>query len=203
MFCDKCGSEIPNDSQFCPSCGNPVGQAPVDMRNTAYRNLNLGNVGANYPGAQAPVMNKRKRNFTPIIIVAVALIVAAGAVFGAMKLIYKPYMKPIDKLYKAYNTANRDLLYEAVTDELYESWNLEASHEKSPKVSYKVLNKDHIKGSDLFMYSSSYGAEDCYRIVMRDKIAKVSYYDEDDDYYGVNTFTVCKIGGKWKICEVY
>ena len=27
MFCSKCGSQIPDDSEFCPKCGTPVGGA--------------------------------------------------------------------------------------------------------------------------------------------------------------------------------
>lgn len=204
MFCDKCGSEIPDDSMFCPNCGNAVGQGSGDMRNTAYRNYNLGNAPMNYPGMQmAP---KAKKSKAPIIIVGVAVVVAVAAVVAAMMFLNKPYMKPIDKLYEAYNTVNNDLLYEAVINSVYEDWDLQASHDRSPKVSYKVLNKKHLKGADLFEYSSSYGAEDCYQIVMKEKIPRVSYYDDYDegyDYYGVNTFTVCKIGGVWKICSVW
>lgn len=29
MFCGKCGANIPEESQFCPSCGNPAAQAPA------------------------------------------------------------------------------------------------------------------------------------------------------------------------------
>lgn len=201
MFCDKCGSEIPNDSQFCPNCGNAVGPVSGDMHNTAY---NKYYIAANYPNAQ--FTDKSKKSKAPIIIVAVAAVIAVVAVVAAMKFLYKPYMKPIDKLYQAYNTVNNDLLYEAVTNGVYEDWDLQASHDMNPKVSYNVLNRKHIKGSELFSYSSSYGAEDCYQIVMKEKIARVSYYDDYDesyDYYGVNTFTVCKVGGVWKIVEVY
>ena len=27
MFCSKCGAQIPDDSEFCPKCGTPVGGA--------------------------------------------------------------------------------------------------------------------------------------------------------------------------------
>ncbi len=29
MFCEKCGSQIPEGSAFCPNCGNPVKPAAV------------------------------------------------------------------------------------------------------------------------------------------------------------------------------
>lgn len=39
MFCKECGSEIEEDSKFCPKCGRPVGQEihSQDRNNSAYQ----------------------------------------------------------------------------------------------------------------------------------------------------------------------
>lgn len=31
MFCSKCGTNLQDGSQFCPSCGNKVGEAPTSV----------------------------------------------------------------------------------------------------------------------------------------------------------------------------
>jgi len=31
MFCSKCGANLQDGTQFCPSCGNKVGEAPTPI----------------------------------------------------------------------------------------------------------------------------------------------------------------------------
>ena len=33
MFCSKCGTPLPNDARFCPSCGAPVASQPIQENN--------------------------------------------------------------------------------------------------------------------------------------------------------------------------
>lgn len=32
MFCIKCGTELPNNSKFCPNCGNKIDNESIDIR---------------------------------------------------------------------------------------------------------------------------------------------------------------------------
>ena len=67
MFCEKCGSQIPDDAKFCENCGNPTGSiAPVVS-------------AAKAPSAFALALKKffSKKSNLIISIVALVLIIAA------------------------------------------------------------------------------------------------------------------------------
>ena len=53
-FCQKCGTEIGEDTKFCPSCGNPVGQA--DSQPTA-ENTQQQNVKNDYTSSFSKLFN--------------------------------------------------------------------------------------------------------------------------------------------------
>lgn len=38
MFCSKCGTNLQDGSQFCPSCGNKVGETPAPI---AYKEVKV------------------------------------------------------------------------------------------------------------------------------------------------------------------
>ena len=132
MFCDKCGAQVPDDSAFCPVCGNRVvAQQGAVTGNTGYVNMGAaaqggagpvyGYQGGTYPGA-APA--KKKKSSLPIILGIVA-VVAAAAVAGVLFL-GKPYMKPIDKFCKAYNDSSIEVMHDAVADVYYNDANFES-----------------------------------------------------------------------------
>ena len=33
MFCNKCGNQVPDNAEICPSCQSPVSQSPAQKKN--------------------------------------------------------------------------------------------------------------------------------------------------------------------------
>lgn len=90
MFCTTCGSEIPEGSKFCTSCGAPVASrpapepaaepAPVPAPTPASApEPKPTPVPAPAPDPVPPARPKRRRGLVAVIVVALLVIVAAGA----------------------------------------------------------------------------------------------------------------------------
>ncbi|MBR0308400.1 MAG: zinc ribbon domain-containing protein [Mogibacterium sp.] len=208
MFCEKCGAQVPDDSAFCPVCGNSVvPQQGAAAGNTGYVNMGAaaqgnagpagpvyGYQGGAYPGA-APV--KKKKSSLPIILGIVA-VVAVAAVAGVLFL-GKPYMKPIDKFCKAYNDSSIEVMHDAVADVYYYDADFESIIDEYYGVTYTVTNVEHPTGEDLSYYKSMYGIKDCYIISTDMSYYSMTFGEESSEYI----FTVGKANGKWKIYDIY
>jgi len=207
MFCERCGAQIPDGSAFCPNCGASVAPAAGAQtpRTTGYVNMGgamPGNAAPGYGyqggayGAAAPA--KKSKSKLPIILGLVAA-VAVLAFFG-VRLLSKPYLKPIDQFCKAFNERNATLLSECLSDELnsygyYDTWTFS---EDESDFSYETTYVNHPTGSDMSYYKSTYGIKDCYVVSVN-----INYYDsyyEEYDTIPVE-FIVGKNNGKWKIYD--
>ena len=206
MFCERRGTQIPDGSAFCPNCGANVAtaagvQAP---RTTGYVDMGAvpgsaapgyGYQGGAY-GAAAPA--KKSKSKLPLILGLVAAV--AVLAFCGVKLLGKPYMKPIDQFCKAFNERNATLLADCLSDELnsygyYDTWTFS---EDESDFSYETTYVTHMTGDDLAYYKSVYDLTDCYLVAVN-----ITYYDS---YYGEYDnipieFTVGKKSGKWKIYD--
>lgn len=75
MYCKNCGQPIPDQSQFCPSCGAQTGQDPTPPTvQPVYQ----------YPPAQPAVKPKKKKRWLiAVIIIAIVLVaLILGIIFG-------------------------------------------------------------------------------------------------------------------------
>ena len=105
MFCDQCGTELPDDSVFCPKCGakqtpidseanNAAGEAAPGTANTAGTVNTAGNGTDNAPvnmtnmsnGAAAPEKPKKKKGFPFVPVILIGILLAAVIVVVAIFL---------------------------------------------------------------------------------------------------------------------
>lgn len=80
-FCVNCGAPLEEDSRFCTSCGHPVGQA-TQPSNTYSNNNNYQQQPYAQQQSYAPYQPPKKKWTPGKIILIVALVLIAGAVFG-------------------------------------------------------------------------------------------------------------------------
>lgn len=227
MFCPNCGARAPqtadstepintgyvnpgaaasgntgyvNMGAAMPGNTGYVDPGAADPRNTGY--VNMGAQYAQAPYGQAPYAAQtgkpKKKSALPFIIGGVAL--AAVIAVAAILLLSKPYIKPIDTLFKAYNTNNLALLQEALSDDLYSHWNWNAVTDYVNDDSYKVLGSERMTGSELDAAKADWGVTKCYKV----SIEETNY----DSYNGVyntyyDTIVVGKKNGVWKIYDLY
>lgn len=120
------------------------------------------------------------------------------ALFASCGSSKQPYIEPIDKVFEAYNSNDISYLKEAVTDDLFNTWNQGPVVNEVNKDSYTVQSEQHVEGDDLSLYEALYNATDCYKVTIKE-----SEYVPDDDSYEENVYTVvvCKIDDNWKIAE--
>lgn len=79
-FCVNCGSPLNDDARFCTNCGHPVGQA--NQPSNTYSNNNYQQQPYAQQQSYAPYQPPKKKWTPGKIILIVALVLIAGAVFG-------------------------------------------------------------------------------------------------------------------------
>ena len=169
-----------------------------------YPNAQQGYPPYGYAGGQYGTVQRRaKRKAGLIVGVIIGVLVIAGAgIFAAKMLLGKPYMKPIDLLYEAYNKNDLSLLEEAVSEFMFLGWNKEAVTDRIHDDSYTVLSEQHLKKSDEYYpynFDSDDDITDAYRVTVTDN----RYVSEDDTYVQEEVaFIVGKVRGKWKIYDL-
>ena len=176
MFCEKCGKEMPDNTQFCTYCGSVVGSQEISNQ-----------------GVEQFVPKKKNKNFiVGIVSICVIIAIVCGAVFGVSKLFSKPYQKPFKECEKLYNKKDKDEVkywqcfypdvlsdyveyrfddydyYTSLLDQLKEwggkNYKLTITCGKAKKVSDKTLRKQQKKlreeYSKLYNQAISYGDAD-------------------------------------------
>lgn len=132
--------------------------------------------------------------------VSLAVAAVAAVAIAAILLLGKPYMKPIDKMFKAYNSNDLSLLQEAMHPDLYDYWNKDAVEKTDFDITYETVSVKHLEDDDAAAAEAEYGAEDAYEVTV-----SYTYFDESlgGEETAENMFLVCKTDGKWIICGIY
>lgn len=221
MFCNRCGAQVPDNSEFCPNCGNrmqpeapaaPYGAAA--SVNTGYYDPAAGPADPNmaYNPAQgyvapaaayaAPKPAKKKGGKIALLICGILVVVAAAAV-AAFLLLGKPYAKPVEKMFSALNTNNASLLSECATGNAYTdltkviNWSSGGGLVCSD-YSYDITSASKLEGSALSQAQSEFGGSNFYNVQL-----SVRYYDpyRGESMNETIPVIVGKVGGKWKVCD--
>lgn len=187
-----------NNAGYINPAGGPAtpGASGSVNANTGYYNP----VGGGYPGAPGAYAPKPKKKGNKTLVLVGGIVAAVAVVALVLALTSKPYIKPIKKLFKAYNTNSAQLLQEAVSPDLFDSWYIENVTDHKNDDSFKVVSTRKLEGAELTEAISDYGVTKCYYVVVNDKI-----YVESDGTYNeyTETFVVGKLNGKWKVVDIF
>lgn len=88
MFCQSCGTEVPNGVAFCPTCGNQMsqGDSAADMFSQPYQQPVGGTSGT--LGQQPYVATKPKKNTGAIVAIIISILAVLGlAAFLVIKFV--------------------------------------------------------------------------------------------------------------------
>ncbi|WP_180994711.1 zinc ribbon domain-containing protein [Clostridium sp. chh4-2] len=201
MFCPNCGTELPDDSVFCGTCGQRVDEEAGGVQQpSGYVNQPV------YEAEPAPVQNNKKNvkligGLAAGALALIVIVVIAMKVFGGGS-----YTKPLNQVCKLLN--NRDTKIEKYVDavcpkfmvnaynngvslmsdidgfdeamdeakdELSDGFDdLKEMYGKDFKVKYEILDKDKMSKSDLKKVKSSYKNLRSY----------LEWVQEDGRFYG-------------------
>ena len=157
MFCKKCGSQIPDNSAFCPECGAAVSAAQAEPE--------AAEQPSNAPEAPAakPAMNKHRligiiavgAAALGVIIIFVAILAGGG----------KDWKKVLKKEMKCIMTGDSESLAELIPDKMYEAiadyydvdaeelkeyfMDLEIFDDDDTLVKYEIIEENECSSSDL------------------------------------------------------
>ena len=164
-FCNNCGSQLEDQSTFCPNCGTACAAAPEKADPVSDAVNKVTDFGKGY-------IEKAKTNKKLIIIPIVAIVALIAIIIGLCAI---PTVKtPIDNMYKiSYGKASKAVVKSMYPKEVWaylkdtqdkdadDYWDeykdskddildrVEDEYGKNFKVSFKVKDKDAIKGDKL------------------------------------------------------
>lgn len=72
MFCSSCGAQIPDDSKFCPKCGNPQ---MVEKRTTFTQDTKPIKMNAGQASGKAMTNRNSRGKLIPIIVICAAVVI--------------------------------------------------------------------------------------------------------------------------------
>ncbi|MBS6645304.1 MAG: zinc-ribbon domain-containing protein [Clostridiaceae bacterium] len=198
MFCPNCGTELPDDSVFCGTCGQRV-----DEEAGGFEQSSGDVVQPVIPAAPAPDKKKNVKLIGGIaagVVALVVIIVAAVNIFGGGK-----FTKPMDQLCKLVNSKDTNIekyvdatcpkfmvnaykngislmsevddfdeAMDEFKDEMSDGFDdLKEMYGKDFKVKYEILDKDKMSKSDLKKVRNSY----------RDLRSRLEWVQEDGKFY--------------------
>ena len=108
MFCKKCGSQIPDNSAFCPECGAAVSAAQAEQPSNA-------------PMAPAAKPAMDKKRLTGIIAVGAAALVVIIILVAILAGGGKGWEKVLKKEMNCARTGDSEPLAELIPDKMYEA----------------------------------------------------------------------------------
>ncbi|MDD7488565.1 MAG: zinc-ribbon domain-containing protein [Clostridiales bacterium] len=210
MFCKKCGSQIPDNSAFCPECGAAVSAAQAEQPSNA-------------PMAPAAKPAMDKKRLTGIIAVGAAALVVIIILVAILAGGGKGWEKVLKKEMKCARTGDSEPLAELIPDKMYEAiadyYDVDAEELKEYFIDeylsdvsmlgddytflkYEVTKEKDCSSSDLkdikeYLKERGISSKDDVKEAIVVKV-KIYFKDEDgdrDDTKG--EFTFVKIEGKW------
>lgn len=121
-FCGKCGHQLGEQMQFCPSCGERVREVNANQTNTNPNNnvnYSMNNGVNNTPyNMNQPVKVKKSSAPKKILSVVIAVVILLVAVAGVKSFIFPGYLKPVKLIEKGVNDLDTDTCKNAFSDEV-------------------------------------------------------------------------------------
>lgn len=210
MFCKKCGSQIPDNSAFCPECGAAVSAAQAEQPSNA-------------PMAPAAKPAMDKKRLTGIIAVGAAALVVIIILVAILAGGGKGWEKVLKKEMKCARTGDSEPLAELIPDKMYEAiadhYDVDAEDLKEYFIDeylsdgsmldddytflkYEVTKEKDCSSSDLkdikeYLKDRGISSKDDVKEAVVVKV-KIYFKDEDGDRDDIKgEFTFVKIEGKW------
>ena len=210
MFCKKCGSQIPDNSAFCPECGAAVSAAQAEQPSNA-------------PMAPAAKPAMDKKRLTGIIAVGAAALVVIIILVAILAGGGKGWEKVLKKEMNCARTGDSEPLAELIPDKMYEAiadyYDVDAEDLKEYFIDeylsdgsmldddytflkYEVTKEKDCSSSDLkdikeYLKERGISSKDDVKeaVVVKVKIYFKDEVGDRDDTKG--EFTFVKIDGKW------
>ena len=210
MFCKKCGSQIPDNSAFCPECGAAVSAAQAEQPSNA-------------PMAPAAKPAMDKKRLTGIIAVGAAALVVIIILVAILAGGGKGWEKVLKKEMNCARTGDSEPLAELIPDKMYEAiadhYDVDAEDLKEYFIDeylsdgsmldddytflkYEVTKEKDCSSSDLkdikeYLKERGISSKDDVKEAVVVKV-KIYFKDEDGDRDDIKgEFTFVKIEGKW------
>ncbi len=210
MFCKKCGSQIPDNSAFCPECGAAVSAAQAEPK--------AAEQPSNAPEAPAakPAMNKHRligiiavgAAALGVIIIFVAILAGGG----------KDWKKVLKKEMKCIMTGDSESLAELIPDKMYEAiadyydvdaeelkeyfMDLEIFDDDDTLVKYEIIEENECSSSDLksikeYLKERGISSKNDVKEAVEVNV-KCYFKDGDGDRFDTeDEFGFVKINGEW------
>ena len=215
MFCKKCGSQIPDNSAFCPECGAAVSAAQAEPE--------AAEQPSNAPMAPAAKPAMDKKRLTGIIAVGAAALVVIIILVAILAGGGKGWEKVLKKEMNCARTGDSEPLAELIPDKMYEAiadyYDVDAEELKEYFIDeylsdgsmlgddytflkYEVTKEKDCSSSDLkdikeYLKDRGISSKDDVKEAVVVKV-KIYFKDEDGDRDDIKgEFTFVKIDGKW------
>ena len=210
MFCKKCGSQIPDNSAFCPECGAAVSAAQAEPK--------AAEQPSNAPEAPAakPAMNKHR--LIGIIAVGAAALVVIIILVAILAGGGKGWEKVLKKEMNCARTGDSEPLAELIPDKMYEAiadyydvdaeelkeyfMDLEIFDDDDTLVKYEIIEENECSSSDLksikeYLKERGISSKNDVKEAVEVNV-KCYFKDGDGDRFDTeDEFGFVKINGEW------